>query len=171
MSVRIARWYGKPPELFENGHAAEMSDGAFRLYDFLFWVSDRRSSREFELEDADIVETAGISRRTLSDARKQLSTRGLVVCDREPGRPYTYTLCDPVKLRPYPGLPKAKVTYEKPSSPPAELADETPAVPAVEAMPENIGDAWEAFDSCDVSFPFGWNLVVPPETVCDYNPF
>src|SRR6266478_4935303 len=103
MTVRFPRWYGKPPELVEAGHLAEMSDGAVRLYDLLCWTSDRRSSRMFELEDANVVQMAGISRRRIGDARKDLTARGMIVCDREPGGRFTYQLCDLTTGQPFSG--------------------------------------------------------------------
>lgn len=153
MSVRIPRWFGVPPELFESGHCAAIGDGAVRLYVLLCWTSDRKSSRKFDLKDSDIVEKTGLSKRSLSAARKQLSGRGLAICDRDPGGYYTYTLCDLKTGRPFPGDPKVEVRYQK--TPAGGVA----SIPAPKSplttptIPRSIVRA----EQTDTSFNFGHN--------------
>jgi hypothetical protein len=111
----------------------------------------------FELVDGDIVKMAGGSRRSLVSARKQLSARGLVVYDRQPGGRYTYTLCDVVTGRPFPGDPRAKVVCEKRS--PRVISSVPVTIPPVaKPVPPAIGTRPEGIDLCDIDFPFGHNL-------------
>jgi hypothetical protein len=186
MTVKFPRWFGVPPELIELGHFAKLADSSKTLYVFLCFISDKRSSRQFPLKDATIVDMAGISKGTLSTARKKLSDSKLIVCDREPGGQYTYTLCDLKTGKPFPGLPKEKVRYEKPSAPTVETADETPTAPpvvsavtiapavSIEATDVELeGMGWaciEGLDSFDNSFAFGWNSVTPELLVCEVWP-
>jgi hypothetical protein len=188
VTFKFPRYSGFPIELLSLGHWAQMSGGAKGLYIVLCGASDRRSSRRFELKDEDVVKMAGVSRGTLNAARKELSEMGMVVCDREPGGRFTYTLCNPKTGRPFPGDPRAKVAYddEESSSATADADDETPTAPpdvpaaiiaptvstkATDVPPESIGDACEdGLEFCDTSFEFGWN-VTPQPNVCDYNPF
>ena len=59
MSVRIDRWFGMPPELFDAGHIAHMSHSSLRLCAFLYWKSDKQSSRELKVRDKEIIQHAG----------------------------------------------------------------------------------------------------------------
>jgi hypothetical protein len=187
MTFKFPHYGGYPKEVLYMGHWAQMSGGAKGLYISLCDASDRRSSRRFELKDDELVKMAGVSKGTLNAARKELFEMGMVVCDREPGGRFTYTLCNPKTGRPFPGDPRAKVTYgDESSSPMADPADETPTAPpvvsavtiapavstnATDVLPESIGDACEeGLDLCDTSFEFGWN-VTPQPNVSDYNPF
>lgn len=161
MSVRIPRWFGVPPEFFESGHCAAIRDGAVRLYVLLCWMSDRKSSRMFELKDSHIVEMTGLSKRSLSAARKQLSERGLAICNRDPGGHYTYTLCDLKTGQPFPGDPKAEVRYQKKSagrvaSIPAPKPPAPKSPVTVPVIPGRIVRA-EQTDMSDTSFNFGHN--------------
>lgn len=114
MSVRIDRWFGVPPELFESGQFARLSHSAVRLCVFLYWKSDRQTSRRFRGTDKEIGLAAGVSPRSLAGARKQLANEGVARFERDPGGEYTYTLCDPKTGKPYPGDPKSRVGYTKP---------------------------------------------------------
>jgi hypothetical protein len=147
MTVKFKRWYGTPPEVHDLGHWADMSDGAVRLYGFLCRASDRRSKLRFELGDKEVADQSGVSKRRLGEARTDLTLRGLIVCNREPGARFSYTLCDLYK--------KQKV------SPVVETLGHTHDV--------------DGLDFCDVSFAFGWNVIVmqPPVllSVSDFNPF
>jgi hypothetical protein len=113
VSVRIPRWFGVPPELFENGLFAKMSATGFRLCTFLYWKSDQRSSRRFEVPDSDVSRWAGISARALQGARAHLCDFGIITCVKVPGGSYTYELCDPYTRKPYAGDPAEKVLYVK----------------------------------------------------------
>jgi hypothetical protein len=102
-----------PPELFENGLMAKMSATDIRLCIFLYWQSDRRSSRRFEVPDRDVSRRAGISARALQGARAHLCDFGIITCVKVPGGSYTYELCDPYTRKPYAGDPAEKVLYVK----------------------------------------------------------
>jgi hypothetical protein len=169
MTVKIPRWWGGPPEFFELRRHVGISRGGILLFTFLYWMSDKRSSRRLVFEEDELAEMADISQRRLGDARKQLSERGLVLSERQRGGKYVYELCDIATGQPYPGDPKAKVAYKKKSPPMTPPADETPAALAAEALPENVGDACElGLEDCDVSFEFGWNVVILAEQPVEY---
>jgi hypothetical protein len=137
----IPYWYGKPREIYNTPRFIKMSHATARLYDFLLWMSDRRSSRKFDVTDEEITNRTTIAKRTLAISRKDLEQRGLIVCDRLP-RGYSYQLCDPETGLPYPGDPKAKI------------------VPKKKPLPVRA----EGVDLSDVDFPFGSNLCSAPDS-------
>lgn len=175
MTVKIPRWWGGPPEFFELRRHVGISRCALLLFNILYWQSDRRSSRRLVFEEEELAEMADISTRRLGDARKQLSERGVVICERQRGGKYVYQLCDIATRQPYPGDPKAKVPYKKKSSPattePQEKIPVAPtaasAVVMVPVPPESIGDGSEAGlnDTSDTSFLFGWNVVIHEQPI------
>ena len=112
MSVRFPRWFGVPPELYELRFFRKMSPSGRGLYMTLCSWSDRKSSRQFEVKDADLEDESGLSRRSLHDARKHLSSLGMVQITKKPGG-HVYTLCDLRTRLPYPGDPKAKLKWSK----------------------------------------------------------
>ena len=126
----IPRYFGKPPELYESPRCLGMSHATARLYDFLFWLSHRHSSLQFDVLDEEITTLADLSKGTLAYARKDLSKRGLIVCRRLP-RGYTYVLCDAKTGEPYPGGPKVKTPYKAKSSSPSKSEQPTAGVPEV----------------------------------------
>ena len=87
------RYFERLSRLIELGHFAKMSNSALRFYVYLCWMSDG-TNRPGELVDVDIVTIAGIGKRTLATVRKELSSMGLIVFDRQFGHPTYYTLCD-----------------------------------------------------------------------------
>jgi hypothetical protein len=170
MTTRFPTWYGKPPEFIKLRRHVGMPRGSAMLYDYLCWVSDRRSSRKFELEEKEVADMSDVSIRRLRDARNDLAARGLIVSERRSGGRYVFELCDPATGLPYPGNPNHSIRSKK-ESPMPEPADEKPAAPAVppaiearDVLQENVGDASEEGldDSTDVSFFFGWNTVPQP---------
>jgi hypothetical protein len=112
MAVRFDRWFGVPPEVFQLGFFAKMSPSDIALYFTLCWWSDRKSSRSFEVKDAEMEAHSGLSRRSLHDARKHLSSLGMVENTKNLGG-HVYTLCDLKTGLPYPGDPKAKLNWLK----------------------------------------------------------
>ena len=168
MTIRFPRWFGVPPELFEFGHVAAIGDGAVRLYVFLCWISDRKSSRVFEVKDSYIEEMTGLSKRSMSNARKQLSGRRLTVCSRDPGGYFTYTLCDLKTGRPFPGDPKARVQHQKKSS--NTVASVSPsALPMATPVASSKTVRIEGIDVLDTDFNYGHSVdssetsINPPE--------
>jgi len=157
MTIRFPRWFGVPPELFELGHFATIGDGAVRLYVFLCWMSDRKSNRMFEIRDSYIAEMIGLSKRSMGNARTQLSGRGLVVCSRDVGDHYTYTLCDLKTGQPFPGDPKARIQHQKKSS--NTVASISPSAllmarPVASSKTVRI----EGRDVIDTDFNYGHNI-------------
>ena len=112
----IPVFYGKPPKLLDLPNCVEMSHATFRLYDCLWGLSDRRSSLQFDVTDEEIKKRTKLAERTLANARKDLTERGLIVCHRRQ-RGYSYSLCDPETLQPYPGDPKERRLYERKRKP------------------------------------------------------
>src|SRR5258708_8347427 len=94
MTVKIPRWFGTPPEFFELNRHIGISRGALLLFDFLHFMSDKRSSRRLVFEEEELSEMADISTRRLGDARKQLLERNLCISERQRGGKYVYELCD-----------------------------------------------------------------------------
>ncbi len=156
MSVMIPRFSGFPPELFEKGIAPKVSNTGLRLYIFLCRHSDRKSSRQFAVSDKEISQHTGASVRALRDARINLTTLGLVVCQRSPGDAYLYSLCDPNTGRPYPGDPKTRLQYTKRDrlSPPkrSNAHGLSATTSAIHEEPSSLES-----DDSDTSFDYGCN--------------
>jgi hypothetical protein len=157
MSVRFPRWFGVPPELFELGHFAAIGDGAVRLYVFLCWMGDRKSSHMFEIKDSHIAAMIGLSKRSLSNARKQLSGRGLAVCKRDQAGHYAYTLCALKTGRTFPEDPRARIQHQKKSS--NTVASVSPSAllmarPVASSKTVRI----EGIDIVDTDFNYGHNI-------------
>lgn len=152
MTTMIPYWYGKPREFYDSPSFINMSHATARLYDFLFWMSDRRSSRKFDVLDEDITERTTLAKRTLALARKDLTERRLIVCNRLP-RGYSYVICDPSTGEPFPGDPKAKVIPKKKPSNAAPAP--APAAVTPSAVPTKT--------TTDTDFPFGHNLTPQPQ--------
>lgn len=126
MTIMFRRYSGFPPEIFERGIVRQMRGSALTLYMLLCRISDRKSSRRFEATDNELAKQAGISAKTISSARANLSKLRLVQCERLPGGTYTYELCDVDTGMPFPGDPRAKASYMKRAgavvvSPPAPI--------------------------------------------------
>ena len=111
MAVRIRRWFGVPPELFETGIIKKMSASDHLLYTYLCWHSDRHSSRQFRVVAKEVAKSTEMSLRSISTARSHLCKLGLVCCDKLPDGTFTYTLCDVRTRKPYPGAPREKINY------------------------------------------------------------
>jgi hypothetical protein len=156
MSVRIRPWFGVPPALIANGTFSRMSPSDIILCLYLYWKSDRSSSRRFEVKDSEIIGTMGISPRSLSDAKKRLSLFGTAECEKTLGGLYTYTICDITTGRPYPGDPRAPIDG------PQKALDGGAKVVPVQTK-KSISDKpteslLRAVDTGDTGFNFGWNV-------------
>ena len=113
MSVRMYPWFGVPPGLIKSGLYLKLSPSDKDLCLYLYWKSDRWSSRQFEARDREIIRYMGLSLRSLCDARKKLSKLGIARCERTLGGLYTYTLCDLSTGQPYLGDPKHPIVRPK----------------------------------------------------------
>jgi hypothetical protein len=76
-------YYGKPPKLLSLPNCIEMSHATFRLYDCLWGLSDRYSGFQVEVTDDEIIKRTTLSKGALNLARKDLSRRGLILCNRQ----------------------------------------------------------------------------------------
>lgn len=108
MSVRLDRWFGVPPKLIEGEFFAKMTPSDLALCIVLYWWSDRKTSRSFEIKDIEMEVRTKLSRRSLLDARKHLAALRIVTYSKTPGG-HVYTLCNLTTGLPYPGDPRAKI--------------------------------------------------------------
>lgn len=115
MTVMIDRFFGVHPEVVRSGVWASMKPGEQNLYIYLMAESERRCTRELETTDAGIEKLVGIAPRTLCNARKKLSERGLIKCHTQGGNKYQYIICNPETGFPYPGDPKTPIKYMRKS--------------------------------------------------------
>jgi hypothetical protein len=168
MSVRLRRWFGVPPELLETDKFALMSDCAVRLYTYLCWMSDRKSSRQFEVAVKEAAKRAGMSVRSVTTARRNLCKLGLIVCERVSGGRVIYTLCDPLTGKPYLGDPRGKIV----ATPKAKQVAPGLVTESKIAWEPTFNVAMEDNDS-ETSFYFGHNASSTSKwvDVADYNPF
>lgn len=172
MSIRLPRYSGFPPEIFEQGIVAKMRDSAVRLYFFLCRASDRKSSLKFAATDKEITEQSGASPRALRDARINLKALGLIAYDKAPGGSYTYSLCDVDTGRPFPGDPKVRARYvkkERPAHPVPPAPTPPPSIP----YSANSTTEPEINPVDDISFHYGHNKQPQREMyhTLDWNPF
>jgi hypothetical protein len=110
-------YYGKPPKLLSLPNCIEMSHATFRLYDCLWGLSDRYSGFQVEVTDDEIIKRTTLSKGALNLARKDLSRRGLILCNRQQ-RGHRYVILNPETLQPYSANPKQRIRYTKKSSSP-----------------------------------------------------
>lgn len=157
-----------PPELFETGKVKMMSDSDIRFYNYLCWMSDRHSSREFKVVAKEAATRTGMSIRSISTARRHLCQLGLVCCKAIPGGAVTYTLCDVRTGKPYPGNPREKIISSQKTkvSAPAKASE-------VKAQWQPRVLTVEADDDPNTSFDFGHNAIGHEQTLAasDFNPF
>jgi hypothetical protein len=113
MTVMIDKFFGVHPQVVRSGSWASMKPGEQNLYIYLMAESERRCTRELETTDAKILELVGVAPRTLCNARKKLSERGLIQCRPQGGNRYKYLICNPETGLPYPGDPKIPIKYMK----------------------------------------------------------
>jgi hypothetical protein len=154
MTVMIARWFGVPPELYEYELVAEMSGSKFQLCMFLYWLSDKRSSRRCEMKDKDVSRRTGVSVRALQGARTRLCDLGIVTCAKLPGGTYTYELCGLYTKKPYPGDPAKKAPYMKRKK--LDITNESSirTSPQKAALEKNVT---QTEDLTETAFPYGHN--------------
>jgi hypothetical protein len=126
----IPRFIGIPPEFYDSPKCIEMSHATARFYGFLFWTSHRYSSLQFDVKDKEILNRTNLSLRTLADARKDLSQRGLILCVRQQ-QGYRYVICDPNTGQPFPGDPKDQLLSPRKRDKPVERSSEKSDIPLV----------------------------------------
>jgi hypothetical protein len=137
-----------------------------RLYCYLCWMSDRKSSRQFKTTDKEIARASGISARSLTAARRNLLELRLITCDKVRGGGFTYTLCNVVTGNPYPGDPRAKISAQ-PEASPSQMSTPKDATVDWEPKPPNL-----TLDHEETDFQYGYNAMGTREVnVEDYSPF
>jgi hypothetical protein len=181
-------YYGKPPKLLSLSNCIEMSHATFRLYDCLWGLSDRYSSFQVEVTDDEIIKRTTLSKGALNLARKDLSRRGLILCNRQQ-RGHRYLILNPETLQPYSANPKQRIRYTKKSASPTDAtppedhlpADETPTAPPVVSevtiapavSPDATGDLPETMSDAQqpTPQPIRQNTVhtLPPRPHGDYG--
>lgn len=170
MSILLPRYSGFPPEIFERGLVPQMTDSAIRLYLFLCRTSDRRSSLRFTTTDREINEQAGVSPRSLRNARINLKSLGLIHCEKAPGGNYCYSLCDASTGQPFPGDPKSKARYVKRDR--QHSTAPNAAHRAVSGLTVARADpAPEEADASDISFSYGHNAESSPKVYFPLDAF
>lgn len=113
VTVMIESFFGVHPHVIRSGLFAKMKPGEVKLYVYLMEQSERYCTRRLKRTDAAIRNAVGVSERTLCNARKKLSEYGLILREKGEGNKYTYTICNPITRRPYPGDPKARMHLPK----------------------------------------------------------
>jgi hypothetical protein len=134
VTTMIPRYIGIPPEFYDSPKCIEMSHATARFYGFIFWMSHRCSSLQFDVADDDVVKRTKLSPRTLADARKDLAERGLILYIRQQ-RGYRYIICDPSTGQPFPGDPKEQILHPRKRSKPVGKSAEESDKPPVTQQP------------------------------------
>ena len=116
MTVMIPSFFGIPPDVVRLGIWAELKPVEVKLYGVLWHESERHRTRKLSRTDKQMGTLAGVSTRSLRDARIKLQERGLVFYSGKPGTAYVYTLCNPATGKPWPGDPKRPIAYIKRSN-------------------------------------------------------
>jgi hypothetical protein len=98
-------YFAIPNKFFELGYSMDMDESELRLYVFLLFKANRLTNRQLAFTNKDVAKQAGLSQRNLTNARKALSGRGLILCIRKSAK-WVYTFCDPETRQPYSGDPK-----------------------------------------------------------------
>jgi hypothetical protein len=134
VTVMFNRYFGIHQHVIRSGLLNKLRPSAVLLYLYVLERSEFFCSREIHLLDTDIRAAINVARRSLVRDRQQLNEHGLVQCIRPAiGEKYTYTLCDPLTKKPYPGDPKTRIKYVRQD---ASNASE----PEQPAKPEPKGD-------------------------------
>jgi hypothetical protein len=91
MSVEIGFFSKIPSRFFGSGVAAEVGPSAALLFIALCEHANREGKNTFKASDKALASETTLSPRTISNGRKRLVERGLLLAEREPGNSYTYT--------------------------------------------------------------------------------
>ncbi|HZL67492.1 MAG TPA: hypothetical protein VFC29_09190 [Candidatus Limnocylindrales bacterium] len=161
VTVMIDRYFGIHQHVIRSGLLNKLRPSAVLLYLYVLERSEFFCSREIRLLDTDIRVAINVARRTLVRDRQELNEHGLVQCISPAiGEKYTYTLCDPLTKKPYPGDPKVSIKYvkrgaSKPEQPEPEPEGNVMKQSASQEQPE---PALEASTNCPVH---GWENPCP----------
>ena len=108
MPVDIGPFSKIPNKFFGSGWAAALGSSTSLIYLALCEHANRNDSISFKASDRALAADTGLSPRTICDARKRLIENKFVLCMRQDGQSYTYTLHNPnltwvpIKQRPRP---------------------------------------------------------------------
>jgi hypothetical protein len=109
----LDKFFGVHPHVIRSGLWSKMRPGEKDLLIYLLEESERHCTRELKRTDAEVSATVGAATRTLCDARKKLSERGLIQYRRTDGGKFLYTICNPETQQPYAGDPRQPITCHK----------------------------------------------------------
>ncbi len=91
-TVDVGPYTKIPNRFFGSGTAANLGCSASLVYLALLEHANRNSSNTFKASDRAIASETGLGTRTICNARKRLSERGLISISRPEGQSYTYTV-------------------------------------------------------------------------------
>jgi hypothetical protein len=106
-------FFGLHQQVLRSGLWASLRPGEKDLYVYLMEESERFCTLVLKRTDAEIQAAVGTASRTLCNARKRLQEHGLIECRSGDGNKYTYTICDPVTHKPYPGAQRLPFSHAK----------------------------------------------------------
>lgn len=92
MPVEIGPFTKVPSKFFGSGTASLLGTSASIVFLALCEHANRNGSNTFTTSDKALASDTGLGPRTICDARKRLIEHGHVVCSREKGRSYEYTI-------------------------------------------------------------------------------
>ena len=96
-------FFSMPNWLYDGGAVAGLSPSAQVLLVFFYRVLNRAHSPRFIVSESTIETETGLTSNTISKARKELESAGLIQCERASsnGAPYVYHLINPETKEPF----------------------------------------------------------------------
>ena len=100
-NVLPAPYFQLPTPVVTTGQLANMTAGELKLYVYLLCEAQRYSNPELPpFRTVALESQTGLASGTLTVARQALAEKGLIALQGGQGRPYTYTICNPVTGEP-----------------------------------------------------------------------
>jgi hypothetical protein len=90
--VEIGPYSKMPAKFFGSGTAASLGSSATLLFLALCEHANRHNANTFKASDRALASDTGLGTRTICDARKCLTERGMISPIRSEGESYTYTI-------------------------------------------------------------------------------
>jgi len=88
-------YYSKPQSFYKSGIARDLSATAFRIYDFLWYAAQQRSTRRMQYTASAVARETGISVRAVVKCSAELVKASLVVQEGRGVGGTIYHLTDP----------------------------------------------------------------------------